>query len=254
MTDFMDSCTAWHSAVQAWPQNVGNPGHAGAVCRAECAMMADYDRYILAQSPVAVDHVTRLDAADRARQRAAIDAELGSLAASLRLARRADPVPEGWPDWPDASALEAERAALLDRREALTHPSAWAQYQTTYWRLGEAPQMMRCQSESAISGREAQCRAACGAPVAPPGSCVNPAPAWIGRLGEALYPPSHPRRAAFEAQFGDVDLPASGALPGGPVPSFAPMPSGPVPYEPRPLDPVPMPEPVSIPIDPEKPE
>ncbi|WP_203291788.1 hypothetical protein [Maricaulis parjimensis] len=255
MTGFMNSCTAWHEQVQAWPQNYANPAHAQAVCQAECTMMGDYDRYILAQSPVAIAHVARLDEADRARQRRALDDELAGLAISLRLARRADSAPQGWEGWPDEAALEAQRVALLDRREALSEASLWAQAQTQYWRQAESPQMMRCLSPEAIAERASQCRAACGTNAAPPLSCVNPAPSWIGRLGEALYPPSHPQRTAFEAQFGaSGPVTPGGPLPGGtPLPGPVPLPQAPAmpPVQPLVVDPVPAPQPVPIPVDPE---
>ncbi len=227
MAQFMSSCTDWHEALQAWPQNLNNPAHGANVCEAECVMMGDYDRYILAQSPVAIEHVARLDAVDRARQRASIDAELRSLTVSLRLARRESNAPDGWRNWPDPDELEAGRARLLERREALDQPSLWAQGQTSYWRLGEAPQMLQCRSEDAIGQREAQCRAACGGAMARPAACVNPAPTWIGRLGEALYPPSHPQRSAFEDSVGGAEsgpaMPLPGGVPRVPLPEPVPL-------------------------------
>ena len=247
MTAFMSSCTAWHAQVQAWPQNAGNPAHAQTVCQAECTMMGDYDRYILAQSAVAIDHVARMDEADRARQRVSIDAELRSLAVSLRLARRAETAPDGWSDWPDAAALEASRAALLDRREVLDHPSVWARAQTGYWVLGEAPQMMQCRAVDAISRREDICRSACGTNTPPPASCVNPVAGWADRLGEALYPPAHPQRSEFEARLGDgrADL--------SPRP-VVPRPVMPRPVEPLPLEPVPYPQALPVPVEPDDPQ
>ena len=264
MTRFMETCTAWHEWVQTLPQRPGDPAHSIRVCQAECAMLGDYDRYILAQSPVAIDHVARLDEADRARRRAAIDAELRSLALQLRLARRVDTAPQGWAGWPDEVALETQQAGLREQREALEYPSVWAQLQTSYWRTGEAPQMMQCRSEAAITQRQARCQAACGGNAPLVASCVNPAPVWISRLVEALYPPGHPQRAAFEAQTGFASPAPSGPLPGG---SAGPLSAGPAPLpvpvpfpvpEPIPLDPLPaappMPPPQPVVIEPDYPE